>query len=170
MSRFVDKIAVESEPGLSGKQLLLTNEDLKPVEPARREWRGRNFGELSKFSPIDYQLTRPSRLLDCRLLQHQHMDDLISINHRPRSLMVAVMALRLDRLLHCGLLHRLDRSNWREIPHLLPCRWTSVFRYLGFSLACFESHSDGLRLVRCASVDRRRVCIPHDQSDLAVMG
>jgi NCS1 family nucleobase:cation symporter-1 len=45
MSHFIQKIAVESEPGLTGKQLLLTNEDLKPVEPARREWRGRNFGK-----------------------------------------------------------------------------------------------------------------------------
>jgi NCS1 family nucleobase:cation symporter-1 len=42
---FGDKIAVESEPGLTGKQLLLTNEDLKPVEPERRQWRGRNFGK-----------------------------------------------------------------------------------------------------------------------------
>ena len=41
----MEKITVESEPGLTGKQLLLTNEDLKPVEPARREWRGRNFGK-----------------------------------------------------------------------------------------------------------------------------
>ena len=45
MSHFMEKITVESEPGLTGKQLLLTNEDLKPVEPARREWRGRNFGK-----------------------------------------------------------------------------------------------------------------------------
>ena len=45
MSHFMEKITVESEPGLTGKQLLLTNEDLKPVEPARREWRARNFGK-----------------------------------------------------------------------------------------------------------------------------
>lgn len=45
MNRLVERLAVESEPGLTGKQLLLTNEDLKPVEPERRQWRGRNFGE-----------------------------------------------------------------------------------------------------------------------------
>jgi NCS1 family nucleobase:cation symporter-1 len=45
---FGEKIAVESEPGLTSKQLLLTNEDLKPVEPARRQWRGRNMLTLSK--------------------------------------------------------------------------------------------------------------------------
>jgi NCS1 family nucleobase:cation symporter-1 len=43
---FAERIAVESEPGLTGKQLLLTNEDLKPVEPERRQWRGRNFGKF----------------------------------------------------------------------------------------------------------------------------
>lgn len=43
-SRFLDKIAVaEVEPGLTGTQLMLANHDLKPVEPARRIWRGRNF-------------------------------------------------------------------------------------------------------------------------------
>ncbi len=59
---WADKIAVESEPGLtnaqvklspricaddtdvgSDLQLFLANFDLKPVEPARRQWRSRNF-------------------------------------------------------------------------------------------------------------------------------
>ena len=40
---FFDKIAVDSEPGLTNAQLMLTNHDLKPVEPARRQWRSRNF-------------------------------------------------------------------------------------------------------------------------------
>lgn len=42
-SRVLDKLAVESEPGLSTPQLMLTNEDLKPVEPERRQWSSRNF-------------------------------------------------------------------------------------------------------------------------------
>lgn len=37
------KLAVESEPGLTNKQLMLTNHDLAPVEPARRQWRAWNF-------------------------------------------------------------------------------------------------------------------------------
>jgi len=57
MSHFMEKIAVESEPGLTGKQLLLTNEDLKPVEPARREWRGRNFGKLLPDTCLPASLT-----------------------------------------------------------------------------------------------------------------
>ncbi|MCJ1314504.1 hypothetical protein MMC25_008186 [Agyrium rufum] len=32
------KLAVESEPGLTNAQLMLTNHDLKPVEPERRQW------------------------------------------------------------------------------------------------------------------------------------
>lgn len=42
-ARFVDKLAVESEPGLTNAQLLLTNHDLKPVEPERRQWGAWNF-------------------------------------------------------------------------------------------------------------------------------
>ncbi|KAI9792721.1 MAG: hypothetical protein M1816_001820 [Peltula sp. TS41687] len=43
IKRVLDKVAVESEPGLSNAQLMLANHDLKPVEPARRQWRGWNF-------------------------------------------------------------------------------------------------------------------------------
>ncbi|KAH8811860.1 permease for cytosine/purines, uracil, thiamine, allantoin-domain-containing protein [Xylogone sp. PMI_703] len=42
-ARFVDKLAVESEPGLTNAQLMLHNHDLKPVEPARRQWGAWNF-------------------------------------------------------------------------------------------------------------------------------
>lgn len=43
MRRFADKLAVDAEPGLSTAQLMLTNHDLKPVEPARRRWGPWNF-------------------------------------------------------------------------------------------------------------------------------
>ncbi|KAI9889752.1 MAG: hypothetical protein M1814_004954 [Vezdaea aestivalis] len=43
IGHFADKIAVESEPGLTNAQLMLTNKDLKPVEPARRLWGPWNF-------------------------------------------------------------------------------------------------------------------------------
>lgn len=36
-------LRIEAEDGLSTAQLMLTNHDLKPVEPERRQWRGRNF-------------------------------------------------------------------------------------------------------------------------------
>ncbi|KAL6913321.1 hypothetical protein ACHAPO_003088 [Fusarium lateritium] len=40
---FTDKVAVESEPGLTSTQLMLTNHDLKPVEKERRLWGPWNF-------------------------------------------------------------------------------------------------------------------------------
>lgn len=43
VARWVDKLHVESEPGLSTTQLMLTNHDLKPVEPERRQWGAWNF-------------------------------------------------------------------------------------------------------------------------------
>ncbi|MCJ1254649.1 hypothetical protein MMC24_002464 [Lignoscripta atroalba] len=41
--RVFDKLAVESEPGLTNGQLMLTNFDLKPVELERRQWGAWNF-------------------------------------------------------------------------------------------------------------------------------
>lgn len=40
---FLDRIAVEAEPGLTNAQLMLTNHDLKPVEPGRRQWGAWNY-------------------------------------------------------------------------------------------------------------------------------
>lgn len=57
-------------------------------------------------------------LLDCRLLQYQHLDDLVVHDCR-RTLVVAVMAVRLDRIRHCWLLCMLDRSDRRHVPHRL---------------------------------------------------
>ena len=42
-ARWADRLRVNAEPGLTNAQLMLTNDDLKPVEPARRQWRSRNF-------------------------------------------------------------------------------------------------------------------------------
>ncbi|KAF2111505.1 uracil permease, partial [Lophiotrema nucula] len=43
IAQYADKIAVESEPGLTIAQLMLFNHDLKPVEPERRQWGAWNF-------------------------------------------------------------------------------------------------------------------------------
>jgi hypothetical protein len=40
---YANKLAVKSEPGLTTAQLMLFNHDLKPVEPARRQWGPWNF-------------------------------------------------------------------------------------------------------------------------------
>src|SRR5271170_2793496 len=41
--RLLLKLQVSSEPGLTNAQLMLTNHDLKPVEPERRQWGAWNF-------------------------------------------------------------------------------------------------------------------------------
>ncbi|KXJ92014.1 permease for cytosine/purines, uracil, thiamine, allantoin-domain-containing protein [Microdochium bolleyi] len=43
LSAFAHKIEVDHEEGLTSAQLMLTNHDLKPVEPARRLWGPWNF-------------------------------------------------------------------------------------------------------------------------------
>ncbi|KAH8818372.1 permease for cytosine/purines, uracil, thiamine, allantoin-domain-containing protein [Hyaloscypha sp. PMI_1271] len=43
LAHFVDRLAVDSEPGLTNAQLMLNNHDLKPVEPERRQWGPWNF-------------------------------------------------------------------------------------------------------------------------------
>jgi hypothetical protein len=41
--RVAAKLQVESEPGLTTAQMMLTNYDLKPVEVGRRQWGTWNF-------------------------------------------------------------------------------------------------------------------------------
>jgi NCS1 family nucleobase:cation symporter-1 len=43
ISHWGQKLAVESEEGLTTSQLMLFNHDLAPVEPARRQWGAWNF-------------------------------------------------------------------------------------------------------------------------------
>ncbi|KAK8089065.1 hypothetical protein PG997_004026 [Apiospora hydei] len=43
LAQWADKLAVDNEDGLSTAQLMLTNNDLKPVEPERRQWGAWNF-------------------------------------------------------------------------------------------------------------------------------
>ncbi|PGH13911.1 hypothetical protein AJ79_03326 [Helicocarpus griseus UAMH5409] len=43
LSHYVSKLEVKNEAGLSSAQLMLVNDDLKPVEPARRQWGPWNY-------------------------------------------------------------------------------------------------------------------------------
>ncbi|KAI0840741.1 permease for cytosine/purines, uracil, thiamine, allantoin-domain-containing protein [Hypoxylon sp. FL0890] len=43
LSAWVDRVAVDNEEGLTTAQLMLTNNDLKPVEPERRQWGAWNY-------------------------------------------------------------------------------------------------------------------------------
>lgn len=43
LRRWAERLVVDHEPGLTTSQLMLTNHDLKPVEPERRQWKAWNF-------------------------------------------------------------------------------------------------------------------------------
>ena len=49
IAHYVGKLAIESEPGLTNAQLMLYNEDLKPVEPARRQWGTKTAMNLNRY-------------------------------------------------------------------------------------------------------------------------
>ena len=76
------------------------------------------------------------RLLDRRLVQHQHLDDLV-VHDRRRPVVVAVVAMRLDRLCHLRLLHLLNRPHRRHLPYRVPRCQPLVVRYLGEFVAGF---------------------------------
>ena len=49
--------------------------------------------------------------------------------------MVAIMALRVDRLRYRGYFHLYDWTHWRNISYPFPRRQQGIFRYLGISVA-----------------------------------
>lgn len=109
------------------------------------------------------------RFLDRRLVQHQHMDDLV-VHDRGRPVVVAVMALRLDRLRDRGLLHLRHRSHRCRLPHRFPRRQQGVLWHLGQSVAGLQPRRHGLRVVWRAVLDRWALRIPDDQVYMAQLG
>lgn len=72
----------------------------------------------------------------------EHVDD-IFFDDRFWPVVVAVMDLRLGWILHRCLFYLRDRSNRRQVSHLVSCRVQSVLRDLGFPVACFQSSGHG---------------------------
>jgi hypothetical protein len=78
------------------------------------------------------------RLLDCRLVQHQHLDDRLRDDQpflREWHILVAIVALRMDWLHDCCLFHLHDGTDWRDLSHQLSSRGESFLWYLGFPMA-----------------------------------
>ena len=76
LAHFWDKLAVESEPGLTDAQLMLNNHDLKPVEPERRQWGPWNFVGFwiaDSFNIVSYARRGPDSILTLILLQNTWM-------------------------------------------------------------------------------------------------
>lgn len=82
------------------------------------------------------------RVLDCRLLQHQHLDDFI-VHDCWRLVVVAGLAMRLARLLLFRLLRRPHRAHRRRLPHWLFRREPRAVRHLGEHVARFQSCRHG---------------------------
>lgn len=108
-------------------------------------------------------------LLDRRFFQHQHVDDLV-LNGRRRPVVVAVVAVRLDRLHHRRMLRLPDGTYWCAISHRIPRREPCLLWHLGLSLASFQQSCHGLYLVRRSVLHRREVCLFDDSGDLEELG
>lgn len=165
VARFVDSFAVESEPGLTNTQLMLTNHDLKSVEPERRQWGAWNFaglwiGTSSKMTCIAHDwssIGSHTNTQNSRLLQHQHMDDIFFHDHQFRSILVAILALCLDRLLHLRSLRLPNRPDRSEISYWLLGRHEVLLRYLGLPVARFQQSRNGMCMVRSSGLDWRHL-------------
>lgn len=126
---------------------------------------------LVQYRMFEFQLHRSS--YHANMPPQEYLDDILFDDIRPQGhFMVAVLALRLDRLQYCGLLHLHDRTDRCNIPHLLSRRYESLFWHLGFAVAGFQSSGNGLYLVRSAVMDWRCVfptlCSPEQLAKLSL--
>ncbi|KAI9767763.1 MAG: hypothetical protein M1840_005444 [Geoglossum simile] len=62
------------------------------------------------------------------------MDDLVFHDHQ-RAILVAVMDMRVDRILHRGSFHLHNGSDWGDLPSLVPSHFEIFFRDLGLFVA-----------------------------------
>jgi hypothetical protein len=72
----------------------------------------------------------------------EYVDDLV-VDDRCRAVVVAVVDLRVDRVLYFGLLCLCDGSNRCRLPHLVSRDIASLIRGLGLSVAGVQPGSYG---------------------------
>ena len=84
------------------------------------------------------------------------MDDII-VYGRQWTFVVAILALRMDRLRDFGYLYMYDWTHWCNISHPISGSDSGVIRHMGFSLASVQQGSHGVYLVRCPVLDWRFV-------------
>ena len=82
------------------------------------------------------------RFLDCRLLQHQHVDDLVLHDCR-RTVMVASLAVRMARLFLLCMLRRAHWTSWSRLSYWLFRRQPRAVWHLGKHVACFQPSCNG---------------------------
>jgi hypothetical protein len=84
------------------------------------------------------------------------MDDFLLYDRR-RSLLVAVLDLRLGRIPRGGSICLSNRSHRRRLSHFIPSHCPRLIRNLGFFLARPEPSGHGSHLVRSTKLYRRYV-------------
>jgi hypothetical protein len=150
------KLAVESEPGLTNAQLMLTNHDLKPVEPERRQWGPWNFVGFWVADSFNIVSKHIMEWLVITNLALEHMDDFVLYDSW-WPVLVAIMALCLDWVFNCCLLHLLNWSNWCHLSYLLSRHRQILFWNLGIAVACLQQSCHGLHMVRANYPLRSRI-------------
>lgn len=81
-------------------------------------------------------------------------------------MLVAVLAVCMDRVFHLWYLHLLDRENWSDVSYQLSCRHEGIVWNLGLPVAGLQPSGNGVHLVRGSIVDWRAVRDAHDPRDL----
>ena len=142
------------------------------VEPARRTWGPWNF--VGFWVADSFNIVCPIFVLRIGVgraglkWRTEHMDDLL-VDDYGGALLVAIVALRVDRLLFRRLFHLLHWPHRRNLPHSIPRRRPGLVRHLGLAMASLQPRRNGVRVVRRADVDRRDLHLPHDSVDLELI-
>lgn len=88
----------------------------------------------------------------------EYLDDILFNDQWRRwHILVAILALRLDRILHLRNVHHPDWPYWSDVSYLIS-RHSSIFiRHMGLLMASLQPSSNGLYMVWRAGVDWRLV-------------
>ena len=124
------------------------------MEPERRQWGPWNF--VGFWIADSFNIVRSGdRPQFCHLLiVAEYLDDSL-VYDRPRTFLVAVMALCVDRLSDLWYFHLYDWPHRGYLPHQLSCGYQGLVWNMGLVVACFQSSRNGLYLVRRPNLDWR---------------
>ncbi|KAL8939249.1 MAG: hypothetical protein Q9211_002831 [Gyalolechia sp. 1 TL-2023] len=92
----------------------------------------------------------------------EHLDDiLLNDQWRQWHILVAVLALRLDRILHLRNFHHPDWPDWCDVSYLISRRLSIFIRRMGLLMAGLQPSSNGLYMVWRPGLDRSYQDLPN---------